>query len=150
MKKERKEKHFIKKPIYEGGMKAMKQFIKENLQYPKAALEAKIEGTVALKYTIGNGGKVTEAKIISPLTHGCNEEAIRLVKLLKFKVPKSRAGRVLFHNNIQIHFRLPKVPEKSTNQGTQINYQISTGKKEAPKTTQKKSSYNYTINITKD
>jgi len=145
MKKERKEKHFVKKPIYEGGVKAMKQFIRKNLQYPRIAKEANIEGTVALKYTIDHTGKVIEAKVISPLSHGCSEEAIRLVMLLKFEVPRSRAGRVLFHKNIQIHFRLPKAAKKTSPQGRQINYQISTSKKEAQK--DKGTSYNYTINF---
>ena len=51
---------------------------------------------------------MTDAKIISGLNPVCNEEAVRLVKLLKFTVPKNRGVRAIFHKNLTIHFRLPK------------------------------------------
>ena len=108
MKKERKDKHFIKKPFYEGGPMAMKKFIGENMRYPKEALENKIEGTVYVRYDVDQKGKVIDAKVVKGIGHGCDEEAIRLAKSLKFQVPKNRVGRVVFHKNIQIHFRLPK------------------------------------------
>ena len=108
MKKEAKDKHFIKKPIYEGGPKAMKKFIGENLRYPKEALENKIQGTVYVRYDIDRKGNVFDAKVIKGIGYGCDEEAMRLAKLLKFRVPKTRGVRVTFHKNIQIHFRLPK------------------------------------------
>ena len=148
MKKERKDISFIKKPIYEGGPSALKKFISDHMKYPKAALDNKIEGTVFLKYSINHQGKVIDTKIISTLAYGCEEEAIRLVKLLKFKVPKNRGVKVIFHKNIQIHFHLPKT--KSTppaNQNIQYNYTSSTKKESS---TKKKNSYNYTINIKKN
>ena len=141
MKKESKDKHFIKKPIYEGGPKAMKKFIAENLRYPKEALENKIEGTVYVRYDIGAKGKVTGAKIIKGLGYGCDEEAMRLAKLLKFKVPKTRGVRVVFHKNIQIHFRLPK--KKTIPKTTAIQYSYVEKKK--PQETENKKSNSYTI-----
>jgi len=65
MQKERKDKHFIKKPIYPGGLKAMRALIRKELKYPKEALESKIEGTVYLRYNIDYKGKVTSSKILS-------------------------------------------------------------------------------------
>lgn len=107
MKKERKQQHFIKKPYYEGGMSAMKLFIKQHLSYPEAAKAKKIEGTVNIRYTINYKGKVIDTKIISGIGYGCNEEAIRLVKLLEFTVQRNRNLKAIFHKNLQIHFRLP-------------------------------------------
>ena len=149
MKKEKKDKHFIKKPIYEGGRAVLKSFIKTHLKYPKKALQEKIEGTVSLKYTIDHTGKVIDTKVISSLGHGCDEEAIRLVKLLKFQVPKIRGRRVLFHKDIQIHFRLPKSKKASTPSSFQYNYTSSTSKTEpsAPESKNSKTSYHYTITI---
>ena len=95
MEKERKEKHFIQKPIYEGGIKAMKLFIRENLKYPKTALENRIEGTVALRYTINHKGKVVKVKIISGIGHGCDKEAERLVKELVFSASRNRGKRMV-------------------------------------------------------
>jgi TonB family protein len=154
MSKERKDNHFIKKPFYEGGITALRKFIKENLKYPKEALEKKIEGTVLVKYDIDYTGKVTEAKVLKGIGHGCNEEAKRLIKLLKYEVPKGpRKLKVSFHKETKINFRLPKekpakkpVPKAAkviTNQGQlSIKYTI-TPKLGKPK--EVKRTYNYTI-----
>jgi len=150
MKKERKNKHFIKKPVYDGGLKAMRAFISQNKKYPKEALENKVEGTVYIKYSIDHKGKVIDVKVIKSLGHGCDEEAIRVVKLLKFQVPKNRGVRVKFNKNIQIHFRLPKQktpPQKPKTQSTQYAYSITPTKKKEEKPTKKKDGGGYSIRI---
>lgn len=146
MQKERKDRSFIKKPIYEGGPVAMKAFIKENLRYPDEAQKAKIEGTVVVRYDIDHEGKVVDAKTVSGLGHGCDEEAIRLVHLLKFIVPKNRGVKVLFHKTIQIHFRLPKQKKIVKPPSSTISYTV-TPKKEIPEKQpeQKPKSYTYTV-----
>ena len=142
MKAEKKDKHFIKKPYYEGGMTAMRKFIAQHLQYPKEAKDNKIEGTVYIKYTINHKGKVIDAKVVSSLGYGCDEEAERLVYLLKFKVPKNRGVKIKFHKNIQIHFRLPK--KKPVKKATAVQYNYVESKKTEPDNKNKKSS-SYTI-----
>ena len=89
----------------------MKQFITENLRYPQEALEHKIEGTVTVQYDIDYQGKVVSAKVISGIGHGCDEEAMRLAKMLIYQMPKNRGVRVIFHKTMQVHFRLPKVKQ---------------------------------------
>ncbi len=146
MQKEKKEKNFIKKPIYEGGAKAMKAFIAKHLKYPPEALAQKTEGTVYLKYSIDHKGKVIDTQVISGIGHGCDEEAKRLVGKLEFKVPKNRGVKVLFHKNIQIHFHLPKVAPKQTT--TQLQYTLipkKTTKQDQSKQNDKGGSYSYTI-----
>ena len=153
MKKETKDKHFIKKPYYVGGNTALKKFIGENLKYPKKAMEKGTEGTVSLRYEINHKGKVVDAKIISSLSKACNEEAIRVVKLLQFQVPKTRKARLTFHKTIQIHFRKPKEQPKpvAPPQPQQFQYNITPTKKvETPKEQPKpkpSSGYSYTIMI---
>lgn len=112
MSKEAKDKDFIRKPQYVGGPKAMRKFIGEHLRYPLDALEKKVEGTVYVHFDINHKGQVAEAKVVSGIGHGCDEEALRLVTLLRFEVPTNRGVRVVFHKNIQIHFRLPKAKEQ--------------------------------------
>ena len=139
---------FLKTPTYDGGLKAMRQFIQQNMQYPKAALEAKVEGTVHVKYDIDYKGNVPKATIVTGIGHGCDEEAIRLVKLFKFKAPKNHKLKVVFHRSIKIHFHLPKVKPvpKPKASSTSIQYTYTTkksaSKKEAPK---KSGGYSYTI-----
>ncbi|KAA3625395.1 MAG: energy transducer TonB [Bacteroidetes bacterium] len=143
MQKEKKDKHFIKKPFYEGGPKAMKAFVKENLKYPEQALKAKVEGPVKVRYSIDYKGNVVDTKVIAGLGHGCDEEAQRIVKLFKFQVPKNRKVKVLFYKNITIHFRLPKKVEKPK---TSIQYNVTKHKK-TPKEDEGKKGGGYTYTI---
>lgn len=126
MKKEIKKKDILKRPEYPGGTKALKDFIANNLQYPKDALEQKIEGTVYLRYDIDHQGVVTTVKVLKKVGFGCDEEAIRLVKKLKFNIDKTRGVRVLYHKTIQIHFRLPvSIPNSPPSaQKLQVTYEI--------------------------
>ena len=107
LKKETKEDSFIKKPFYKGGHVAMNAFIYSNLKYPAEALALKLEGVVIIKYDIDHKGDVIDAKVIKSLGKGCDEEALRVVKLLKFEVPKTpRKLKLTFHKDLQIHFRM--------------------------------------------
>lgn len=152
MKKSTKDRDFIKQLYYKGGKEALKKFINENLKYPKKAFENKVEGTVVVRYDINHKGIVTDCKIISPLTSETNAEAIRVVKLLKFVVPKTYKARLTYHKTIKIHFRMPKEqPKKVVPTQQQISYQITPAKKsveqkkEQPKPS--KGGYSYTIRI---
>ena len=166
MHKEKKDKHFLNKPTYPGGPKALKAFITENIQHPAEAIAAKVEGFVSLKYSIDPKGNVIDVRIVSGLSHGCNEEAIRLVKLLKFSEAKNRGVRAIFHKDLTIHFRMPKEPATIKIPITQptakvvqpqqaeqeIVYVVSLSKQklpmeEEPQQSQSGGSYHYTINI---
>jgi TonB family protein len=142
MQKEKKDKHFVKKPSFKGGTKALRQFVKQELKYPQQAVEAKVEGTVSLSYTINYKGKVVAAKVISGLGYGCDEEAERIVRLLQFEVPKTRKLRVQFHKTIQIHFRLPK---KRSSPAPAVQYTITPAAAAPKKSPENKDGYSYTI-----
>ena len=111
MKKERKDKHFIKKPFFEGGPQAAKEFINAQLTYPEEARKNRITGTVTVRYTIDHDGKVIDTQVISGIGYGCDEEAERVIRMMRFKVPKSRGVKVQFHQTRHIHFRLPKAKQ---------------------------------------
>ncbi|MDX1684033.1 MAG: energy transducer TonB [Saprospiraceae bacterium] len=113
MKREKKDKNFIHKPIYPGGNEAFKSFVKAELKYPEEAVKNKIEGTVRVRYEIDYEGKVIKTRVISGIGYGCDEEAERIIRKLKFQVPKHRGVKVLFHKTTNIHFRLPKKKEMS-------------------------------------
>lgn len=140
MKEQHREKKFIDLPEYPGGKKAFQEYIRKNLRYPKEALEKKIEGTVHVKYRVDGLGRVIDAEVIHGIGHGCDEEAIRLVKSLKYGKAKNRGLRVTASRRTKINFKLPK----------QAGIQYSYTKKEKPKDKQvekKKGgeSYGYTI-----
>jgi len=157
MKKKASDKHFIKKPTYIGGLKAMREFISKEMRYPESALKNKIEGTVYLKYEVDYKGSVVSTKVLSHLSHDCDMEAQRLVSKLKFYVGKNpRNMKITFNKSIKIHFRLPKNKELETPVKPKISIQKSLQKVEnivytitsTPKKNDNKSNtegYSYTI-----
>lgn len=135
----KKEKKFIKLPKYPGGKQAFQEFIHKNLRYPKEALKHKIEGTVYVKYKVDGLGKVIDVAITKGLGYGCDEEAERVVRLLRFEKAKNRGLRVVATMRTRINFKLPDV---------KIQYQYKTKEKSEKKsgdTKNTKETYGYTI-----
>ena len=156
MKKEKKDKDFIKSAYYEGGRAALEAFVKKELRYPKEALESKIEGTVSVRYTVDYKGNVIEANVISGLGHGCDEEALRIVRSLKFKIPNDGKIKSKYTLKLHIHFRLPgstknlsatKKVKVSPPVPLAFQYQLTT-KTVSPAIPAKKKVASYEINIT--
>lgn len=145
MKKEKKDEAFIKQPFFEGGDKALSEFIQKNLKYPKTALEAKTQGMVLVRCEIDFKGNITEAKVLKGIGNGCDEEAARITKLLKFQVPKSPRGlKVTFHKDLRIPFKLIKEKPLPVAPQLNLNYNIvPTVKTEK----QKEKTISYTITI---
>lgn len=62
------------------GYKGYKSYLKENLQFPQAAIDAGIKGKVIVKFIIDEKGALSDFTITKSLGYGCDEEAIRLIK----------------------------------------------------------------------
>ena len=114
-----KKKKFIKKSVYPGGNTALKEFIKKHLTYPTEALSESIEGDVLVKFKVNSIGNIFDAHIINGIGYGCNKEAIRIVKKLKYSKLLNRKLRVTTNKKITIKFRLPK-----NRNNLIINYEI--------------------------
>ena len=99
---------FLTRAEYPGGRIALSKYIKENLRYPKEALSKNIQGKVFLKYEVNEKGIVHSISIINSLGYGCDEEAIRLVKILKYPEIKNRGIKVNTKFKLKINFELPK------------------------------------------
>ena len=143
----RKRNDFIHHPTYPGGLKAMRLFIQQNLTYPKSALDAKIQGKVFIKYVVNGEGNVTETKVIHGLGHGCDEEAIRIVRLFKFNVKRTRGLKIKHNRSIKIHFNLAQATNQKIQQSaiSQINYTTVNKKPEVGIEPEKGGSYGYEI-----
>jgi len=142
MKDQHREKKFINLPEYPGGKKAFQEFIRKNLKYPVKALENKIEGTVHVKYRVDGLGRVIETEVTHGIGNGCDEEAIRVVKLLKYGKAKNRGVRVTASMRTKINF---KFPEKATIQYNYVKTKKSTSKPEEKLKKKDGESYGYSI-----
>ncbi|MBA3705454.1 MAG: TonB family protein [Bacteroidetes bacterium] len=71
-------------PMYQKGNYALLDFIKENLEYPRQAQLSNIQGTVILRFVVEPSGLVTNIGIEKSIGGGCDQEAIRVLKLIKW------------------------------------------------------------------
>ncbi len=71
-------------PMYQKGMYALQDFIKENLEYPRQAQLANIQGTVVLRFVVEPSGLVTNIDIEKSVGGGCDQEAIRVLQLIRW------------------------------------------------------------------
>lgn len=134
----------------------MDAFVKKELRYPKEAITAKVEGRVSVRYTVDYKGKVIEAGVISGIGHGCDEEALRIVRSFQFKTPADGKIKSKYTRTVHIHFRLPGSQAKLSGtkptlppvQGMQIQYQLTpTPSSPTKQQAAKSSSYQITIEM---
>jgi len=94
-------------PAFPGGEAERNKFLATNIQYPQQATENGIQGTVYVSFVVDSKGNVTEVKILRGIGGGCDEEALRVVKMMPKWHPGKQNGknvRVLF--NMPIYFKL--------------------------------------------
>ena len=120
MNKPKKEKKFLLHPEYPGGRKALREFISAHLQYPEDALQQLIEGFVTVAYQVTDEGEIESVRIIKGLSPSCNEEAMRVVKLLKYSKVYNHGVRLKSNHKINIHFQMIPVKQKTM----QISYTV--------------------------
>ncbi|MCR4737634.1 MAG: energy transducer TonB [Bacteroidales bacterium] len=144
MEEKKKKKHFLEKPQYPGGQKALRDFVNAHLQYPEDAMQQRIEGVVTVAYMVSDDGEIVNPTIVKGLCPSCNAEAIRIVNLLKYGKAFNRGVRLKVNNKLNIHFKLSSAPTQST-----ISYTVQPAKPKGntPKSKPSSSGYQYSIDI---
>lgn len=107
MPKDKKIKQFIHLPLFPGGTKAFGEFLRQNLKYPEEAIKNRIEGKVYVSFQVNDSGDVIAATVLHGIGYGCDEEALRVVKLLKYDKAKNRGLRLISTVKSHIDFKLP-------------------------------------------
>jgi periplasmic protein TonB len=69
-------------------MPGLSKFLSDNLNYPYDARENRVSGKVAVNFIVDEEGRIIETKIIHSVGFGCDEEALRVIKLM----PKWKPG----------------------------------------------------------
>jgi periplasmic protein TonB len=94
-------------PDFPGGDGERRKFLAENIQYPEEASQSGIQGTVYAQFIVDSKGNITDAKILRGIGGGCDEEALRVIKMMPQWHPGRQNGktvRVLF--NMPVVFKL--------------------------------------------
>lgn len=91
-----------KMPEYPGGMEALYKFLRNNLLYPDTTTEASKEGRVILRFVVSSIGEVKDITVLKGLNKECDEEAVRVMKLVPKWVPGQQEGK-----NVPVYSTLP-------------------------------------------
>ena len=89
-------------PEFEGGYNAMMEFVKAHMKYPTNARRLQIEGTVYVGFIVGKDGTISDVSVLRGIMTECDNEAIRVVKMMPKWKPGKQNGR-----NVNVRFTLP-------------------------------------------
>ncbi len=96
-------------PEFPGGGKAMMEWLGQNIQYPKEAVDAKVEGRVMVSFVIEKDGSDSNAKVIRSIDPLLDNEALRVVNAMPNWKPGMQDGQpVRVRFTIPVSFKLPK------------------------------------------
>ena len=82
-------------PEFEGGIKKLFQYLSDNINYPKMAKDAGIQGTVYIQFTVGKTGEIKDVKILKSVNDLLDKEAVRVVKSMPNWKPGRQSGRTV-------------------------------------------------------
>ncbi len=85
-------------------------FLHNKMRYPAQAKELGIDGTVHISFIIEINGEMSDIKVVKGVGGGCEEEALRVVKLLskeyKWIAGQQRGRNVRVKYNLPVKFKL--------------------------------------------
>lgn len=77
-----------------GGWSAFSSTLSKNLKYPKRAQQTGTTGKVFVQFTVNSKGEVVQFSVLKGIGQGCDEEAMRVLALTKWKPGKQRGRAV--------------------------------------------------------
>ena len=80
-------------PQFPGGMKALMEYISQNIRYPEEAIKANKEGTVIVQFVITKTGEIKETKVARSQGESLDAEAVRVVNSLPNFIPGKVDGK---------------------------------------------------------
>ena len=89
-------------PTFPGGDESRIKFLTENIKYPQMAKESGIQGTVYVTFVIDERGRVADVKVLRGIGGGCDEEAVRVVKMMPPWNPGKQSGKP-----VRVQFNMP-------------------------------------------
>ena len=116
-------------PQFPGGMGEAMRFLAQNIKYPKAAQQAKIEGRVIVQFVVGKDGRVSDIQIMRSVSPDLDAEAIRVVGMMPKWIPgKQRGKAVTVKFTMPIMFRLQgSEPKKEESPYVQMHLNVEKG-----------------------
>ncbi len=76
---------------FPGGIDAMM----DNIKYPEQALKDSVSGIVMLIFVVEKDGSIDDIKVYVSVGSGCDEEAVRIVKMMPKWTPAQDKGKAV-------------------------------------------------------
>ena len=95
-------------PVFLEKKENLANFIAFNLKYPEAAIKQNVTGVVKLSFVVETNGKISNLTIINSIGAGCNEEAIRVLRLLKWMPGIHDQHAVRTRTSFTVNFNLDR------------------------------------------
>ena len=93
------------KAEFPDGEAALFKFFSKNLIYPKIAIKNGVHGVVYVSIVVERDGSISITKLIKGIGSGCDEEAIRILKLMpRWKSAKQNGKPVASLYSLPIRF----------------------------------------------
>ncbi len=89
-------------PSFPGGEVELQRYLNKNIDYPIMARESGIQGRVYVTFVVETNGSITDVRVMRGIGGGCDEEAVRVVKMM----PKWTAG-MQRGRPVRVQFNLP-------------------------------------------
>ena len=91
-------------PSFPGGDAACMKWLRDNIKYPKEAIEKGIKGIVPVVFVVTKEGKITNVEVVRSPDPLLTEEALRVVRSMPDWIPAKRNGQ-----NVDLQFTLPVI-----------------------------------------
>ena len=89
-------------PSFPGGMKALMNYLQENIKYPKDAQDAKKEGRVIANFIVEKDGSISNVKIVRSIFPSLDAEAERIITAMPKWIPGMQNGE-----NVRVKYTIP-------------------------------------------
>lgn len=94
-------------PEFPGGMKELMTYLKDNIKYPKAAQDKKVEGRVIVQFVIEKDGTPTEFNVLRSVDPDLDKEALRVLgNMPKWKPGMQKGQAVRVKYTVPVSFKL--------------------------------------------
>jgi TonB family protein len=89
-------------PSYPGGDQARIDFLIKNIRYPEEAKKKGVQGKVFVSFVVEKDGSLSDIKVLRGIGSGCDEEAVRVIKMMPKWEPGMNKGKP-----VKVQFVLP-------------------------------------------
>lgn len=103
-------------PTYPGGVSALMEFIKSNMQYPEDALAERAEGIVQVSFVVEKDGSTTEFEVLDEHHPSLEAEAVRILQQMPKWTPATQDGvKVRVEYTVPVKFIAPEQTKEDDN-----------------------------------